>query len=159
MQKEKTDRWIASQFRLKNDRLRHQKCSLALIDRPPLDPLAFTPDVEKPAKAKRLLDEICPRGKWEIEDGVVIFLMGDGKQLAARIATTGREYNGDQLDQMEEALKSIYAGDGVKFVETRGKTAAEVTKAVSEIIHFHEYKVFKIGERLKSLKSDKNKAR
>lgn len=154
-EKEETDKWIATQFKIKNNRLRHQKCALTLIDRPPMDPLAFTPEAERPLKARRLLDVICPKGKWEIEDGVIIFLMGDAKQLAARIATTGREYNADQLAKMEADLRSVYSGEGVEFIETRGKSVAEVTKVVSEIIHFREYSPFKIGERLKSIKSAK----
>jgi len=157
LEKEETDKWIATQFKVKNNRLRYQKCALALIDRPPMDPLAFTPESERHLKARRLLDVICPKGKWEIEDGVIIFLLGDAKQLAARIATTGREYNAEQLAKMEEDLRSVYTGEGVEFIETRGKSVAEVTKAVSEIIHFREYKPFKIGERLKSIKSAKRR--
>ena len=154
-EREETDKWIAKQFRIKNDRLRHRKSGIVLIDRPPTDPLAFTPEAERSSKARRLLETICPKGKWEIEDGMVIFLMGDAKQLAARIATTGREYNADQLSKMEKDLQSVYSGDGVEFIETRGKSVAEVTKAVSEIIHFHDYKPFKVGERLKSIKTPK----
>ena len=152
-EKQQVDSWIANQFRIKNDGLRHKRFGISLIDRPPIDPLAFTPEKERPAKAKLLLDTICPGDKWEIAEGAVILLPGDPKELAARVLVTGRPgYTADKLAQMEINLKSVYHGEGVRVVDTRGRSVAEVTKTLSEIIHFEDYKPFNFTESLKVIK-------
>jgi hypothetical protein len=152
-EKNEIDAWIAKQFRIKNDKLRHEPFSISVIDRPPMDPLVFTPAAEKPAKAKLLLDAICPAGKWEIATGAVIFMVGDPIELAARVVPSGRAgYTVEKLREMEENLKKVYNGEGVRIVDTRGRTVAEVTKTVSELIHFEEYKPFNFTERLKAIK-------
>ena len=106
------DSWIAKQFRIKNDKLRHEKFGVALIDRPPMDPLVFTPLSERPTKAISLLQTICPGGKWEIAEGTVIFLVGDPKELAARVLITGKSgYTEAKLSDMEKNLRSVYDGE------------------------------------------------
>jgi hypothetical protein len=149
---ETCDSWIDKQFKIKNDKLRHEKFGIALIDRPPMDPLAFKCLAERPSKAKSLLGMICPGGKWEIVDGTVIFLKGDPKELAARVLATGRPgYNEKKLKKMEEDLDTIYKGEGVRTIDTRGMSIAEVAKRVSEIIHLDEYRPFEIDAALKNI--------
>jgi broad-specificity NMP kinase len=139
-EKVRCDEWILRQFRLKNNKLRHMKDGIAVVDRPPMDPLAFTPVAERPAKATALLQAVCPGQKWQCVDGVVIFLRGDSKELAARALATGRpEYSERKLQKMDDDLNSIYQGEGVMVVDTRGRSIAEVTKRVSEIIHCDRY--------------------
>jgi len=152
-QKKEVDAWIANQFRAKNDRLRHENFGVALVDRPPLDPLTFTPPTERPAKARLLSDAICPGGKWEIAEGTVIFLTADPKELAARVLATGRDdYTEDKLRQMEADLRVVYDGPGVRELDTRGRSIAEVARSVSEIIHLQQYEPFNFSARLKALK-------
>jgi hypothetical protein len=152
-EKAKIDAWIMNQFRIKNDKIRHEPFAICIVDRPPMDPLVFTPLAERPAKAKLLLDSICPAGKWEIAEGCVILLTGDPVELSARVGSSGRpDYTPTRLEAMETNLKGVYNGDGVRVVDTRGRIVAEVTKAVSEIIHFEDYKPFKFTERLKAIK-------
>jgi hypothetical protein len=150
---ETCDSWIDKQFKIKNDKLRHEKFGIALIDRPPMDPLAFKSVAERPSKAKALLNTICPGGKWEVVDGTVIFLRGDPKELAARVLVTGRPgYDKDKLKKMEEDLDTIYKGEGVRVIDTRGMSIADVAKRVSEIIHIDEYRPFEIDAALKNSK-------
>jgi hypothetical protein len=157
-QKKRADSWVAKQFRIKNDRLRHETFGIALVDRPPMDPLAFTPVPEQPEKANFLLKTICPGGKWEIADGTVILLIGDPKELAARVLSTGRdEYTEKKLSDMERNLRLLYSGEGIRIVETRGRSVAEVTKAVSEIIHFDDYKPFDFFGHLTEIQSKVNR--
>jgi hypothetical protein len=150
---EEADNWIASQFKIKNDKLRHDKYGIALVDRPPLDPLAFTQASELPAKAKRLWDTISFGGKLSIANGTIILLVGDAKELAARVIATGRDgYTAAKLSKMEADLHNLYKGDGVRVIETRGRSIAEVAKMVSEIIHFDEYRPFNFTECLDRFK-------
>jgi hypothetical protein len=153
-EKDQVDQWIANQFRIKNDRLRHENFGVALIDRPPMDPLAFTEPSDRAAKAKLLLDAICPGDKWDVAPGTVVFLTADPKELAARVLATGRdEYTEERLRRMEADLSSVYSGRGVRVVDTRGRSIDEVAKTVSEIVHFEEYVPFDFSGRLAEFRS------
>jgi hypothetical protein len=153
VEKEEVDAWIANQFRVKNDNLRHGGAGIFFVDRPPLDPLAFTPKSEQRAKALRLLETICPEGAWKAQEGTVILLTGDPDELAVRLLLTGRsEHTEDSLKRMQEAMKEIYTGTGVTTVDTHGLTIPEVTKRVAEIIHLREYQPHDIHRRLEAFR-------
>jgi hypothetical protein len=128
-EREEADDWIVKQFALKNDRLRHESLGVFVIDRPPLDPLAFTPVKNRAAKAKLLRDVICPGGKWSVVDGMVMFFKGESSQLAPRVVAMGRdEYTAEKLQAMQNDLSQIYEGTGVMTLDTRGLSTSEVTK-------------------------------
>lgn len=138
------DAWVISQFRLKNDKLRELAEGdgvIAIVDRPPLDPLAFTPPNEWSAKAKLLLDAICPDRMWPIEKGVVILLTGNPVELSARVKATGRnDYTAARLSLMQETLLKIYPEmGGVRLIDTVGMSVEEVTRRVAELIFREEY--------------------
>ena len=138
------DEWIVNQFGDKNSALRDRGPGIAIIDRPPLDPLAFTPEKGRPAKAKSLLDRMCPnrkRGTSRVEEGTVILLTGDADVLTARVRATGREdYSRERLERMQETMRHIYNRDGVHVIDTRNLSVQEVTKQVADIIHRASYK-------------------
>jgi hypothetical protein len=68
-EEKKADSWVARQFVLKNDRLRYEKYGIFVIDRPPLDPLAFTPAAEYSSKASKLLKNISANNKGRLLTG------------------------------------------------------------------------------------------
>lgn len=150
------DKWIADQFTQKNDTLRHEENAvISVVDRPPLDPLVFTPEGEKPAKAKFLADHLCPddgQGGYGVEEGVVILLLGDPKELSARVRATGRqEYTADKLKQMQIDMKALYEPmPGTITIDTQFMGIAELTKRVAEVIHRKAYKPADLTAKLKS---------
>ena len=149
-EKKECDSWVLKQFKGKNDKLRYSKFGINVIDRPPMDPLAFTPDIEKEIKAKNIKEILCPEGKWEIENGTIIFLIGNPLDLAARAISTGRgDYTKEKLEKMELSLREIYESEGVIIINTRGKSINQITKRISEIIHFEDYVPFSFSENLR----------
>lgn len=137
------DGWIADQFKKKNDALRHQdSMSIRVVDRPPLDPLAFTPPAEREAKAAALLQTICHGSAYPVQEGVVILLLGIPEELSARVRATGRaDYTPEKLEKMQQTMKDLYqATPGVVTIDTRYLTIPEVTKRVAQVIHREEYK-------------------
>ncbi len=143
------DSWIIDQFCIKNDTLRYLDPALALVDRPPLDPLTFTKVEERPDKAKSLLDGICPGRKWKIESGVVILLIGDPEVLASRVRATGRnDYSIQRLTDLQKSVLDIYQGEGVHKIDTKNLSILEVTKKVSEIIHRYKYVPYDLDKEL-----------
>jgi broad-specificity NMP kinase len=138
-----SDKWIVEQFAKKNNTLRHLEPCISIVDRPPLDPLAFTVEKDRSAKATSLLDVICPKGKWGIEPGVIILLKGDPEVLSARVAETGRDnYSVEKLEKMQNTMADIYRDESIYKINTKHLSVLEVTKQVAKIIHQDEYKPF-----------------
>jgi hypothetical protein len=156
-EKQDADQWIALQFKRKNDQLRNAREGVFVLDRGPLDPLAFTPDCEWNDKARRLLETICPgQVPWSVEDGRVILLQGEGSELALRMVMTQRkDYTADKLRTMEERLGKIYGNEGVERFDTRGLTPSDVARRVAEIIHLGSYTpTCKLHKRLEEIGKD-----
>jgi len=155
VERDEADDWIAKQFAVKNKTLRHLDDAdvggIAIVDRPPLDPLVFTKPAERPQKAKRLLDAICPDRKWGVEAGVVIILTGDPKELSARVRSTGRdEYTSDKLERMQEDIVELYGGKpGVVVIDTRYLSVRDVTKLVAAVVHEDGYFPCNLEQHLK----------
>jgi hypothetical protein len=150
VEKKEADAWIISQFRLKNDTLRHAQMGIFIVDRPPLDPLVFTPVEERQAKAKALLEAMCPSGRWQVAGGTVLRLIGNPEELSVRLLATGRDkYTPERLRQMQMDLDTVYGTDGYARLDSRGMSICEVTKRVAHIIHFQDYKEYDLDARLK----------
>jgi broad-specificity NMP kinase len=148
-QSKEADEWIAGQFLAKNNTLRDLPPAIASVDRPPLDPLVFTKVQDRAAKAKSLIDTICPGRKWDVVSGVVILLSGDPEVLSARVRTTGRQdYTVERLSKMQDNLRDIYRGEGVHEIDTRHLSVLEVTKKVAEIVHRNDYRPFDLMQAL-----------
>lgn len=139
--KAEVDPWIAEQFKLKNDNARRAREGIVMLDRAPLDPLAFTPTEEWSDKAHNLLKTICPGPRpYKVEDGKVILLIDDVKRLALKMIETDRsKYTEDDLKEMEDHLKKAYGSDGVEVVDVRGWGRADVARRVAEIVHLEKY--------------------
>jgi len=158
-EKQEADTWIANQFRLKNDNVRNKKFGLFLLDRGPLDPLAFTPKEEWGLKAKTLLAKICPgSATWKVEEGCVILLVGNHDELALRLRITRRSgYTKEKLAKMEKTLKEIYCCKKIKIIDTNSLSPSEVAQRIAETIHLSDYDHIDLHGRLEELKRSSNK--
>jgi predicted ATPase len=157
MQREQVDKWIANQFKLKNDILNKRLEGVFVLDRGPLDPLAFTPDSEWNKKAERLLTAICSGSEHrKVQDGRVILLQGEGSELALRMVLLHREgYTTDKLRNMEERLGKAYGTKGIIKFDTRGLTPSDVAHRVAEIIHLEPYvSTCDLHKRLEDIRKD-----
>ncbi len=151
------DTWIAKQFRLKNYILKDECEGIFVMDRGPLDPLAFTDEQAWTKKARYLLNRICPqRAKYKVQEGRVILLTGDSEELALRMLLTSREqYTKKKLKRNAELLAQAYCGDGVVTVDTKGRTPREVAQRVAEIIHLEKYNPpYDLHQRLEDIRKD-----
>lgn len=154
---QQADQWIANQFKLKNDILRNEREGIFLMDRGPLDPVAFTPDTEWNNKAQQLLTSICPgHATWSVEDGRVILLQGESNELALRMILTQREdYTADKLREMEGRLTKVYGTNGVTRFDSHGLTPSDVARRIAEIIHLEQYTpICNLKDRLDSISKD-----
>jgi len=140
-EKNEADSWILNQFKLKNDKLRYKRSGLFVIDRGPIDPLAFTDKKDRSHKAKKLKERYSPRkAPFEVMPGKVIFMTGESNELELRMKITGRSgYTKARLEKMEKDLLEVYGKDNVIFIDTKGLTVEQVVKKVAEFIHLGEY--------------------
>jgi hypothetical protein len=136
---ETVDSWVAEQFFKKNNRLGQEGPGVFVIDRCPLDPIAFTPADQRIAKAKRLQAKITPSTNQKIVRGRVILLIEDPEVLWLRNIMTEKKHTVERLQNMQSDLMKIYDCPGVITVETRHLTLPEVIKRVSEIIFLEAY--------------------
>jgi hypothetical protein len=151
----RADEWIARQFSLKNENMQQQsddEAGITLVDRPPLDPLAFSPKKDRPKRAGELLNAICPGRKWKVQDGAVILLLGEPYDLSVRVKATDRpDYTEDKLRQMQVDLKELYDFQNVRPIDTRGMSAAEVAQRVAEVIHREPYQEAPLHDQLEKI--------
>lgn len=148
------DKWIISQFKKKDENLRHGGPGIFIVDRPPLDPIAFTPPDGTKEKASKLLETMCPECvSWRVQKGTIILMTGDMEELAVRMRLTGRNnYNSEKLLKMLKKMNEIYHGEGAIILDTRGLSISEVSKRVAEIIHLQPYKPCELHSRLEAFR-------
>lgn len=148
------DEWVVSQFKKKDENLRHGAPGIFIVDRPPLDPIVFTPPDKIKEKACKLLTSMCPGcAPWRVQKGTIILLIGDKEELAVRMLLTDRKkYNAEKLGKMQEKMKVIYNAEGVITLDTRGLSISEVSKQVADIIHLQQYEPCEIHSRLEAFR-------
>lgn len=152
-EKIEADSWILNQFKLKNKRLRHDSGGVFVIDRGPMDPIAFTPDSERKEKAKKLIEAYSPgQSNFEVMPGTLLFLEGNVDELEIRLKMSNREaYTADRLRGMVDDLLEVYGEENVRKFDTTGMSVEQMVKSISEIIHLHDYQPMDMQTRLQKL--------
>lgn len=145
------DEWVCTQFGLKNTQLLRYREGIHIIDRTPLDPLAFTKPEEWTAKAKLLRNKISPgRADRQIRNGKVIFLKADKDVLSVRAIARHKEGKPERLQEQSDRLDVVYPHDeaGVRVIDTREMGIVAVVRRVAEIVHREPYSECNMEQRL-----------
>lgn len=139
-EKNEVDTWIATQFARKNLHLLNSPPGVHIIDRSPLDPIAFTPSPEWQDKATQLRNAISPGSSGRpIQAGQVIFLEGEPHDLVVRNASRHRRGSEQYLAEQQEMLRYVYAHRAITVVDVRALSVYEVVKRVAGVIHLGQY--------------------
>ena len=128
------DEWVAKQFRLRNNVLNfnENQIGLHILDRGPLDPLAFTPKRQPvSAKAQRLRSSIKGRSKVPLSGAHVIVLKGEPEVLNARAIAQGKDFSIQAVAEQQDKLVEFYGKEGVTVIETHGLSLDEVVRSVA----------------------------
>ena len=134
------DEWIARQFNLKNFALLKQTSGIHVIDRSPLDPLAFTEKDKLPEKVKFIQRVVGPGSSCRnIRKGQVIFLSGDPDEMEARVVGRNKESKAPVIKEMQERLLSVYS-EPLTVIDTTGATVYDVVKRVASAIIREDYR-------------------
>lgn len=149
----KVDQWIAEQFTKKNRTLNVATEGIHIVDRAPLDPIAFTQERSWHRKARFLIEKVCGNTiSTKIKDGEIIFLTGDPKVLENRAKSHGKEYSARKLKKMEEALRKIYKFNDLRIINTRNRSSDYVVKDIARIIHKEKYSAKDLQGRITDIK-------
>lgn len=138
------DNWIIDQWYIKNNKLLDcaEKPNLIIVDRGPLDMLAFTPKGQWQSKSRMILNGISPRmANRKLCSAEVIFLEGDPAIMAARSILIQRDTDKNNLQKQQKLIHYIYAkaGNALKTIDTRNKEKGDVVRAIARIIFLEDY--------------------
>jgi len=138
------DKWIAEQWFRKNNNLidNSKSPNITIIDRGPLDPLAFTPKGEWKQKCELIKDKISPgKSNKQLCSAEIIFLKGDPSTMASRAILIQRDTNKKSLEKQQRLIEYIYSRTkkGFSVIDTRDKSKEEVAKAIARLIFMEEY--------------------
>lgn len=151
------DEWVAQQWRKKNFLLfDSKKPGIDIIDRCSLDAFAFTPEDQWISKAKLTREIITPsHSNARLAEGKVILLVGDSEMMAIRAMKLQKDVEPDLLEYRQNLLRIVYDKNkkGVVEIDTRGKSAQDVAKAISHIIHLDEYESCDLQSILESIEA------
>jgi hypothetical protein len=136
-QRDQLDQWIARQFQLKNQVLRGFNDGIFLVERGPLDPLAFESDDRVSSKANWYANQLEVE-RLPLQAGHVFLLHGDTDVVERRIA--GRQSKTQKaayLDLLQSQMKSVYgpADDGLSAWESTDWSIEELVKRVATRIY------------------------
>ena len=149
------DEWIAQQWRLKNFTLNHStRQGIHLIDRCPLDAIAFTPENQWKEKASFTRERITPKEpQTQLCKGQILLLVGDPEVMAVRALKLQKQVTPEELYKRQEFLRVVYdrAVCGIVELDTREKSIARVAKEVCRAIHLADYQECDLQRRLEEI--------
>lgn len=152
------DRWIADQWGKKNYKLLRISNGLHLIDRGPLDAFAFTPKGEWKNKAELTKEAISPKNaNRQLCPAEIIILKGDPSTMASRAILSQKETDSTKLKKQQKLINYIYsqAPMGIRRIDTRNKTKAQVAKEIARIIFLDDYEEAPLNQMLEDIRTGK----
>ena len=148
------DHWIIQQFNLKNAKLLDQRTGIHLVDRTPLDPLAFTEPADVPAKAAAISRGLSPgHSVRRAQAGHVIRLVGSPDDMESRVIGRHKQSKAALIGEMQERLKVVFQSPDVSVVDTAGMSIPQVVKRVARIVLLEPHRAIDLSELLETIRT------
>jgi hypothetical protein len=134
------DQWIDKQVRRRNVLIADAKRCVMVVDRSPLDPIAFALD-DSGARASRLRELFESSIARRPVPGMVIFLKGSPDVMHARTLDRHKNATPQYVERLQEAFSALWSAcaTGVVSINTTDLTERDVVQRVAQIIHLGEY--------------------
>ena len=150
-EREKLDSWVADQFKLKNKVLNSFDEGIFVVERAPLDPLAFE-DVARRASKAEVFQRIFDSDDNPIQRGQVIFLHGDTRTVERRIANRQAEgQRSDYLDMLQDQLRNVYQAPGTLEWRSTEWSIETLVRSFSSLVYNEPYEPVDLQARLGDL--------
>ena len=106
---EKVNAWLFKQFNNKNFTLAESGAGIHVVDRTPLDPLAFSKAEEIKAKASAMLENLSPgKSKRTIQEGCVILLRGEPQEMETRVIGRHKQSSAPIIENLQKTYEAIF---------------------------------------------------
>jgi hypothetical protein len=153
-EKATVDEWINRQMRRRNFAIGRGSCQLCIVDRSPLDPIAFSsPRFADRARELREVYGAEPhRGPCH---GTTILLEGHPATMFGRTVDRHKEGSVEYIQALQNRFRALWrlAPKGVLFIDTHDLTVNEVVRRVSRLVHLNSYQAANLGSVLDSVQS------
>lgn len=154
------DDWTNEQFSKKNDYLLHKKEGIFLVDRTPLDPLAFVvKDEQRSSRAHSMITNGIRPGKSDtkVEPGELIYMTGDSSEIWTRLIHKRKEdgWPISKLDELKRKNDYIYIPLAPHNIEATGRKETDVIRDIARIIFSPDYNPKDLDKRLVDISNEK----
>lgn len=146
------DDWVAWQFRQKNDYLHETGDGILIVERGPLDPLAFETADRVQGKARNYADRVQVNLR-PLAPGHVVVMHGDSDTVSRRVASRqSRHQPPEYLDSLQSQIRALYGEeDGVSSWRTTEWLVEDLVKHVARLIYQEDYQESDLQARLETL--------
>ena len=140
--KVEVDHWIDGQFRMKNLLTRRAEHQVVLVDRSPIDPIAFSKGADRRARAEQLVETYKPRG---VADGMVLLMCGSPQVMDIRTHQRHKQGSVEYIERLQQSFKELWGAfdepfpAGVALVDTVDRTVHDVVREISRVVHLSDY--------------------
>jgi hypothetical protein len=155
LERTELDQWISSQFYKKNFLISSERFGIQIIDRSPLDPIAFSEYGKWNEKAISLMKVYLPGKDSKIVDGQIVLLEADSETIIVRLIDRNSEYEKGYLDILKMIFSKIWKKSKCVILNTTELDIEMMIKKIIEIIFFSEYKPINIGKVLSDISCGK----
>ena len=129
------DDWVARQFGIKNSLISSAREGIFVVDRPPLDPLAFTPRQKWKTKAELLKTTILKISRTPVENGCIVLLEAEPDAILMRRIIKKTDYNTKaRLSEKAKTHKHVYKYNMSLSLDTTLMDPKMVTKEIMNFI-------------------------
>lgn len=139
------DDWIDKQMRNRNALIASEKWNIVVIDRSPIDPLAFASAKTRPKRAKTLLQIYAKSSAEKTVNGAVLFLRGNPEVMHSRTVDRHKSASIEYVSELQQKFSRMWSACGdLELVDTLDVSSADMIQRVARIIHLSEYKLVDI---------------
>lgn len=139
-ERDRLDRWIASQFRMKNDFLLETRDGIVIVERGPPDPLAFESPDRVQTKAQAYAEGVEVKLR-PLVPGHIVVMYGDSTTVSRRVAgRQSRHQSAAYLDALQASIMALYGNDkGVSSWRSTEWPIETLVKRIARLIYQEDY--------------------
>lgn len=137
-QRQEIDAWIDRQMRRRNYAIHRDRHQVAVVDRSPLDPIAFAPD--SPKRAQELQTLYAQSYAKAPRAGMLILLLGTSDVMYSRTLDRHKKASPEYIRRLQATFETLCRRAGpYTVVDTVDVTVHEVVRRISRVIHLEPY--------------------
>ena len=134
------DDWIDRQFGHKNALMHRDAGHIILVDRTPLDPLAFAFENEEGRlKSIRAMFWSSERKAYDLVGGQIILMTGTPQVLEMRVRQRHKDGSVDYVNALQQRFLALWGKTHTRIVSTVDLPLFSVVRRIARIVHFEDY--------------------